>query len=44
MGAPKKTNNTHKKGNTKKKTPFTLYWERMGNKTLPIYDMKAVLK
>lgn len=28
----------------KKKTPFTLYWEKMGNKTLPIYDLKAVLK
>lgn len=26
------------------KTPFTLYWEKMGDKRGKIYDMKAVLK
>lgn len=43
MGTNKKQNKT-KDSTAKKKTPFTLYWEKMGNKTLPIYDMKAVLK
>lgn len=44
MNTTKKTNNSIKNGSTKKKTPFSLYWEKMGNKTIPIYDLKAVLK